>query len=346
MKHMRHSLLLAAVLLTVVGCQRRQLVDGRDLGEVCTVRFQGSSVEVQSSTKATLVNLPAGSTVRIVAYQRQSEGQGLPNLGSDTWKATSTYKVMDDGSFEPCLVDDSGVEQSGSAADMELYNGEYDFYAYSTARKLEADNQTVKGVGHGEDFLGTYLGSQTINRSSSTVNLEFEHECSKLTFSVVPSADLECTDLTATKVSMKKMATTPAADYTIGGDLTKTVGDETSVCEINSFSYLDESQKQNGAVGSGIFLPKSSGTIPAEFTVSIDGKPYTLSAELPEMEFTKGNNYKFTALVTPRGLELFLKVVSWNEVTIDTSMGGVPEGSVLIGSWSDVQWSTSLGGSN
>lgn len=344
MMKVRHSLLLAAALMAVVGCQRRQLVDWRDLSEVCTVRFQGGSIEVQSSSKANLVNLPTGSTVRIVAYQRQSDGQGDPNLGSDTWKATSTYKVIEDGSFVPCLVDDSGVEQSGVAEGMELYNGVYDFYAYSTARKLEADNQTVKGVAHGEDFIGSYLGSQTINRSSSTVNLEFEHECSKLTFSVVPSEDMVCGDLTARKVSLKKMSTTPAADYTIGGDLTPTVGDETSVCELSSFSYIDEQQKGEGAVGSGIFLPKASGTIPADFTVSIDGKEYELSAELPEMAFTKGNNYKFTALVTPRGLELYLKVVSWNEVNIDTDMGGVPEGSVLIRSWDDVQWSTSMGG--
>lgn len=344
MKHMRHSLLLAAVLLTVVGCQRRQLVDGRDLGEVCTVRFQGSSVEVQSSTKATLVNLPAGSTVRIVAYQRQSEGQGDPNLASDTWKATSTYKVMDDGSFEPCLVDDSGVEQSGSADDMELYNGEYDFYAYSPARKMEADNQTVKGVSHGEDFLGAYIGSQTISRSSSTVSLEFEHECSKVTFSVVPSSGLESDDLSARVVTLHQVAVSPAGDYTLGEDLTPTVGDETSTGTITSFSYIDEQQKGEGVTGSAIFLPKLAGEVKGEFTISVNGAEDTFEATLSSMAFEKGNNYRFRAVVGPSEVTLYMKVDSWNPGSLDTSIGGSPDGYVQIAQWSNVSWSTSIGG--
>lgn len=345
MTKMKRYLVVAAALLAVAGCQRRPLEWGDPAGENCRVRFRaGSLAEVlpapeTSKASGQLVPLPEGATVRVVAYQRQGDGQGSPDPSLDTWKASSTYKV-ESGDLVPCLVSDDGAAIPGDAEGMELHNGTYDFYAYSAARKLEADNRTVKGVGHGEDFMGAFVGSQTINRSSSTVSLEFEHECAKITFAIVPADGMQCEDLTATSVKLKKLAAAPAADYTIGGDLVPSVGGEESVGEITTFAYKDDGQKGQGASGSGIFLPKTAGTVPAEFTVRVNSTSYRLTAELPEIAFKKGNNYRFTAKVKQTSVELVLTVLPWDtsEWGDGTEIGGFPDQTITVGEWSGVSW--------
>ena len=218
MAKLNRFLLIGFLFLTVAGCQRRSLVDGDPSGGSCEVHFSAGSLDIVADGTATKapgdkVALTPGSTVRVVAYRRTVAGQAAPDLTQDKWIATATYKVQSDGTtLVACAVLDDGTEDpAGQAAGMELSNGTYDFYAYSAARKLEADNRTVKGVGHGEDFLGVYLGNRTISRSASTVQLDFEHECTKLTFSVVEADGMSCDDLAVSKVALKRLATAPAA---------------------------------------------------------------------------------------------------------------------------------------
>lgn len=345
MTKMKQYLLVAIALLAVVGCQRRSLLGDDPAGEACLVRFQAKDNVGVESKAATYSNLAEGSTVCVVAYQRGSVGQASPDLANDTWKATSTYKVESNGDLVPCHVTADGTIDTGNASPakgMELNNGIYDFYAYSPARQLESDNKSVKGVGHYEDFMGAYVGSQTISRSSATVALTFEHKCAKLSFTVKPVSGMTCSDLFVDKADVQQMATTPAGDYTLGGDLTPTVGTTTDVGTISDFSYLDPSQKGNGASGSAIFLPKSAGTVPAEFYVKVNGVSYLLKADLPSMVFEKSKNYMFTMLVKQGEIELTLAVASWNTVADSFELGG-DNGHILIGSWSDVDWSGSIG---
>lgn len=351
MNKRRRCFLIGALFLTVVGCQRRPLAGDDPAGESCEVRFSAGSLNIEATeTKAPgdKVALEAGSTVRVAAYRRTVEGQTQPDLTQDKWIATATYKVQADGTtMVACEVDDNGEElanPAGTAKGMELGNGVYDFYAYSTARKLEADNRTVKGVGHGEDFLGAFVGSRTVNRSSSTVQLDFEHECAKLTFSVVPAEGMSCDDLSVSKVVLKKLATAPAADYTIGGDLAASVGDETSTGEITAFDYIDQTDKGKGALGSGIFLPKSLGTVPVEFTLTVNSIAYLLKAELPALALAKGNNYTFTARVKKGSVDLVLNVLSWDEVGQLLPDFGGDNGTIEIGSWGGIDWSGGVGG--
>ncbi|MCC8062070.1 MAG: fimbrillin family protein, partial [Rikenellaceae bacterium] len=323
---MKQYLLVAVALLAVVGCQRRPLGGDDPAGEACLVRFQAKNeVEVDMGSKAaTSSNLPAGSTVRVVAYQRGSAGQTNPNLASDTWKETSTYKVQGDGSLVPCHVTADGAVDAGNAnpaKGMELNNGVYDFYAYSPARQLESDHKSVKGVGHYEDFMGAYVGSQTINRSSSTVALVFEHKCTKLSFTVKSVNGMVCSDLFADSAVVRQMATVPAGDYTLGGDLAATVGAAADTGIIRTFSYLDAAQKGNGAFGSAIFLPKAAGEVPAEFYIKVNGVRYLLKAKLPSIVFAKSNNYMFTLRVKQGEVELTLKVASWSAVAQNSELG-------------------------
>lgn len=318
------------------------------------VRFQAENlVEVKPGSKAApvQVDLAPGSTVLVVAYQRQSSTQAAPDLARDEWKATSTYKVLDDHTLAPCHVNADGTENTTvvtPAKGMELHNGTYDFYAYSPARQLGADKKTVAGVGHYEDFMGASALNRQISRSSSTVALAFEHESAKVSFTVAPVAPadggLACSDLFADSVVLKKIATAPAADYTIGGNLAPTVGTAADSGVIRSFAYLDAAHKGNGASGSGIFLPKSSGTVPAEFYIKVNGIRYLMEAELPAMAYEKGHNYLFTARVKAGSVDLVLNIVSWNHVVQNNPDMGADNGSIQIGSWGGIDWSGSMGG--
>lgn len=343
---MKRCLVIAAAAVWVLaGCQRRTIFDGV-AGESCEIHFSAGSLQLEAATKAD-VALEAGSTVRVVAYQRSGgAGQSDPALATDIFKAEATYKVQSDGTtLVPCDVDDEGVEiATAGAKGMELGNGTYDFYAYSPARKIEGDNQTVKGVAHGTDFLGAFVGSQVINRSSTSVLLLFEHECAKITFSVQPvEGGIESSDLFADSVVLHSLAVSPAGDYTIGGDLTPTVGGTDDKGVLKTFSYLDPSQKGKGASGSGIFLPKSAGPVPAEFYVKIGNARYKLTAELPSRAFEKGNDYRFTARVKNGSIDLTLDVLSWNEVDQDLGGFGGPNGTILVGTWGNVDWSGAVG---
>ncbi len=351
MAKLNRFLLIGFLFLTVAGCQRRSLMDGDPSGGSCEVHFSAGSLDIVADGTATKapgdkVALTPGSTVRVVAYRRTVAGQAAPDLTQDKWIATATYKVQSDGTtLVACAVLDDGTEDpAGQAAGMELSNGTYDFYAYSAARKLEADNRTVKGVGHGEDFLGVYLGNRTISRSASTVQLDFEHECTKLTFSVVEADGMSCDDLAVSKVALKRLATAPAADYTIGGDLAPTVGTDASTGEITSFSYIDPQDKGAGSIGSKIFLPKSLGTIPAEFTLTVNSVAYLLKAELPAIALEKGNNYLFTARVKPGSVDLILNVLSWDDVRLSLPNFGGDNSSIAIGSWGNIDWTGGVGG--
>lgn len=347
---MKQYLLVTVALLAVMGCQRRPLGGDDPVGEACVVRFQAENlVEVESASKATTqVDLTPGSTVRVIAYQRQGSGQANPDLTKDLWKATSTYKVQSDFTLVPCNVNDDGTENTtvGTAAKgMELHNGTYDFYAYSPARKLETDNQTVSGLGHYEDFMGAYTWSQTISRSSSTVALAFEHECAKVTFTIVHDVGMSSSDLFVDDVVLRKIATTdPVVTYTIGGDLTPTVGTTADTGIIRTFAYVDATKKGDGAFGHAIFLPKDKETIPAEFYIKVNDTHYLLKADLPEMAFEKGHNYMYTAKVKQGSVDLVLNVVSWNHVVQNNSDMGADNGSILIGSWGGIDWSGSMGG--
>lgn len=351
---MKQYLLVVVALLAVVGCQRRPLNGDDPAGEACVVRFQAENlVEVKSASKATTqVDLTPGSTVRVIAYQRQSTTQANPDLTKDVWKATSTYKVQNDFTLTPCHVNDDGTVNTtvGTAAKgMELHNGTYDFYAYSPARKLETDNQSVKGLGHYEDFMGAYSWSQTISRSSSTVALAFEHECAKVTFTVVHDVGMTSSDLFADSVVLRCLApvtNAPAVvvNYKIGGDLAPTVGTKADTGIIRTFTYVDAAQKGDGASGHAIFLPKGKAVIPAEFYIKVNKTHYLLKAELPAMAYEKGHNYIYTARVKEGSVDLVLNVVSWNHVAQNNPDMGADNGSIRIGSWGGIDWSGSMGG--
>lgn len=343
---MKQYLLVVAGLLAVVGCQRKTFDEVDPEGSSCAVRFHAESIAVVPESKATTTSpLPKGATVSVLAFQRKVETAA--DLANDFLKGFCTYAVQSDGSLTPVSVDADGKPDGGTApSGMELNSGKYDFYAFSPARKLEADNRTVKGIGHYQDFMGVYLGSESVGRSNNTIALKFEHESAKVTFNVKSATGMSCDSLFADSVVLRNVGVPvdPASGgYTIGGDIAPTVGTVNDSIVVRKFSYIDPAKKADGATGYEITLPKSSGAIPLDFYVKVNKTRYLMSATLPAMAFEKGHNYIFTARVKRGSVELTLKVASWNAVALNDAALGDGNGEILVGSWGNIEWGTAMG---
>ncbi|MDE5944382.1 MAG: fimbrillin family protein [Rikenella sp.] len=355
---MKRCLLLAASLLVVAGCQRRSLEDPANGS--CEIRFSAGGLDVSGSaadrvaTKATEVLMTPDSTVRVIARRRAS-GQTSADPSQGVQVAEATYKVQADGTtLVPCKVDDDGKEVALGAGEtakgIELGNGSYDFYAYSPARKLGADEKTVSGVSHGIDWLGC-VKTASVSRTNSKVELLFDHKCSKLSFTVkfddamVGEANQ---GLEVKKVTLSGVAPSPV-NYTIGSDLTPGTGAAGNtfvvgvVDKTTSGTHRDPTDTEDQlAVASGIVLPKTTGNVNGEFVLTMGGKDYTLKAKDLPLTFEQGKHYTFTMISKRAAIELVLTVSPWNEATWGdaTGIGGYPEYSVIVGTWVVPTWGT------
>ena len=315
---------------------------------------------VPNSTKAE-VPLPKGATVCVAAFQRAAGG-ATPAPQSDIWKASNTYAVQADGSLAASLTDDGGNPAAGSAPDMELHSGTYDFYAYSPALKTEADKYTVKGVSHYTDFMGALLSGRAVSRSTARVDLKFEHKCSKVRFNVVTAADMANSSLEADSTVLYKMAVSPARDFTLGGDLLSTLGGDADTCLLKRVEAAADAKSSSVWE---VLLPKSNGSFDADFYLKVSGIRYLLKArDIPAMSFGKGTQYIFNAVVRKGSVSLVLNVAAWDAVPENVNAGeggGAGSGSweegggnagggsganhgIEIGRWDNVDWSGSLGG--
>lgn len=349
-----------AVLLTLISCRKEpqgEITDG-----ICQVRFSAPGpVDAASRLTKAAVRLPQGATVCVAAYQRTAGG-AAPAPQTDMWRASNTYAVQADGSLAASLADAAGNPAAGDAADMELHTGTYDFYAYSPALKPEEDHYTVKGVTHYTDFMGALVPARAVSRSASSVNLLFEHKCSKVRFNVVTAAGMDNSSLAADSVVLYKMAVSPAQDFTLGGDLVPTQGGDADTCLLKRVESADDNKSTSVW---DIVLPKSSGSFDADFHLKINGVRYVLKAQgIPAMSLSKGVQHIFSAVVRKGSVDLVLNVASWDAVSGEVNGGagsGAGSGSwdegdgnvgggsganhgIVIGRWENVDWNGGVGG--
>lgn len=133
-------------------------------------------------------------------------------------------------------------------------------------------------------------------------------------------------------------------DYTLGADLSATLGGDNDTCVIRHFAYLDDTKKGQGQWGAEVTLPKNAGPSDLNFHIRVNNYKYLLKASLPILAFQKGQNYIFTVRVKQGSVDLSLNIVSWDKIAQDNPNMGDDNGSILIGSWSNVDWSGSMGG--
>ncbi|MCC8062953.1 MAG: fimbrillin family protein [Rikenellaceae bacterium] len=355
----KHYLAVIAALVTLIGCSKEPSGEIGPEG-ACTVRFRGAgrSEAIPVASKAT-VPVPQGVTVGVLAYQHAG---GAADVTQDVFREWKTYVTGAGGILTPGLADDAGNSVAGDAAAMELSNGTYDFYAYSPALKLESDHYTIKGIGHYTDFMGAAVPARTVSRSAADVDLLFEHKCSKIRFNVKTIGGMDNSSLEAEKVILNKMAVSPAADFTVGGDIVPTVGADADACTLEQVEPAADNKSTSVW---GILLPKSGGAFDGKFFLTIEGKRYMLQArDIPAMSFLKSTQYIFTALVREGSVSLVLNVASWDAVSgsvdagegdgtgTDSWGGGSGETGgqagtnhgIEVGRWDDVDWSGGMGG--
>lgn len=357
---LKQYLAVAAALVTLIGC-RKDPSEGTLPEGVCAVRFySGGQAEVVPHRSKSTVPMAQGTTVGVLAYQRS--GSAAADVTADIFKAMKTYVAGSGGVLTPGLTDDSGDVVAGDADGMELHNGTYDFYAYSPAMKIEADHCTVKGIGHGTDFMAAVVPAQTVSRSASDVELVFEHKCSKVRFNVKMTADMADNLLAAEKAVLSQMAVSPAADYVLGGDIAPSLGTADDVCTLGR---VDPSSDGKSVSVWDVVLPKSSGAFAGDFYLTVGGVDYVLKAkDIPAMSLGKGVQYIFTAVVRQGSVDLVLNVASWDAVSGSVNAGeGGSAGSgswedgsgetggnagtdhgIVIGSWDNIDWNGTMGG--
>ncbi|MGL5920517.1 MAG: BF2992 family fimbrillin-A clan protein, partial [Bacteroidales bacterium] len=83
--------------------------------------------------------IPAGSTIRVIAYKRKSSGS-TPNTANDIFISSQSYQLTSSNILTPVNVNSDGEIISGNASEMYLTSGEYDFYAYSPAIPMLNDS--------------------------------------------------------------------------------------------------------------------------------------------------------------------------------------------------------------
>lgn len=356
----KYYLAVIAALVTLIGCSKEPSGEIEPEG-ACTVRFRGAgrSEAIPVASKA-IVPVPQGVTVGVLAYQR--DGGGAADITADVFREWKTYVTGAGGILTPGQADDAGNPVAGDAAAMELSNGTYDFYAYSPALKLESDHYTIKGIGHYTDFMGAAVPARAVSRSAADVDLLFEHKCSKIRFNVKTIDGMDNSSLEAEKVMLNKMAVSPAADFTVGGDIVPTLGADADACTLEQVEPAADNKSTSVW---GILLPKNSGAFGGKFFLTIEGKRYMLQArDIPAMSFLKSTQYIFTALVREGSVSLVLNVASWDAVSgsVDAGEGdgagtdpwgggsgetggqaGTNHG-IEVGRWDNVDWSGGMGG--
>lgn len=356
----KHYLAVIAALVTLIGCSKEPAGEIGPEG-ACTVRFRGAgrSEAIPVASKA-IVPVPQGMTVGVLAYQRG--GSGAADITADVFREGKTYVTGAGGILTPGQADDAGNPVAGDAAAMELSNGTYDFYAYSPALKLESDHYTIKGIGHYTDFMGAVVPGRAVSRSAADVDLLFEHKCCKIRFNVKTIDGMDNSSLEAEKVILNKMAVSPAADFTVGGDIVPTLGADADACTLEQVEPAIDNKSTSVW---DILLPKSSGAFDGKFFLTIEGKRYMLQArDIPAMSFLKSTQYIFTALVREGSVSLVLNVASWDAVSGSVDAGGGngtgtdPWGGgsgetggqagtnhgIEVGRWDNVDWSGGMGG--
>lgn len=138
-------------------------------------------------------NLAPGSTVRVLAYTRRAAGAAA-DIERDTYVAEATYRVKDDYSLEPCVVDGMTGVATGTAgaSPMRLRTGTYDFYALTPALSLTGHKEA--SVAHGTDYACSLTAACAVatrqDVSTQTVVLAtLERKCSRLAFSITRKAE-------------------------------------------------------------------------------------------------------------------------------------------------------------
>ena len=336
MKHTGKWIIL--LLFGLISCTAGDVVEssGQD-NEYVELHVQAPAVGNRIDTRASEENLPAGATVRVVAYQRQSGSLNVPVDYSVTAPtAQATYVVNADGTLTQCTVDVNGKKTDGVPELFYVYKGTYDFYAVSPARPLVLDESKyqIKGLLRNEDVMTSIGTGMSVTVSNATVTLEtFVRKCARVIFKVIPAATTKIglKKLTAKSVQLSSMSAESGS--IVPGKVESITPTAVSTAVFSNFivvSSADDPKKLGLTQATNLVLPKSSASIGVRVTLDYQdendaaAKEKTLQATLDAMAFEAGKSYVVSLTVDNNSSALNWTISDWNTKVEETddNMGG------------------------
>ena len=291
-------------------------------------------------------NLAPGSTVRVLAYTRRAAGAAA-DIERDTYVAEATYRVKDDYSLEPCVVDGMTGVATGTAgaSPMRLRTGTYDFYALTPALSLTGHKEA--SVAHGTDYACSLTAACAVatrqDVSTQTVVLAtLERKCSRLAFSITRKAE-NVAKAVINSVELSGIARSPAAALLCENLPT---GTNDGGYEFPQGTFVQGAEPYQYS-GTDEVLPKSDAAFDLQMSVTFNeaDRATDLQATVPAMAFDTGKRYNFDLSLQGGFIVLTLQVTPWNVDPVwDTSVGEPPYASVVVGSWEIREWSGEIGG--
>ena len=316
-------------------------------GAVSSVSRAGASgLSSGGATRAIPENLAPGSTVRVLAYTRRAAGAAA-DIERDTYVAEATYRVKDDYSLEPCVVDGMTGVATGTAgaSPMRLRAGAYDFYALTPALSLTGHKEA--SVAHGTDYACSLTAACAVatrqDVSTQTVVLAtLERKCSRLAFSITRKAE-NVAKAVINSVELSGIARSPAAALLCENLPT---GTNDGGYEFPQGTFVQGAEPYQYS-GTDEVLPKSDAAFDLQMSVTFNeaDRATDLQATVPAMAFDPGKRYNFDLSLQGGFIVLTLQVTPWNVGPVwDTSVGEPPYASVVVGSWEIREWSGEIGG--
>lgn len=319
MWNLRNTLTPLLFVLLVIGCTTEEPVvpalpdapeSAAGAQPVCFSLCESSATPVATRAQSPL---PAGETVRVLVYLTGA-------MSAASFVAENTYLVDPNrgGRLTPCTVDETGMV-TGLGEELFLLPGRsYDIHAYSPALP-SADHQTVTGIGHGTDLLGSKL-TLILQKFTPDITLEpLVHQCALMDFTIqADPADPSVLDLSAESVRLTSMSRTPGS-YTLGSATGVSPNGTTrdATVQIEAFNKLTDTQIS----ASQVVLPKAAGNFTLELDVLINGTKYSLSAPVNNLALQTKTKYSWVVTCQRQGITLSFSVSPWQNDTFNSKVG-------------------------
>lgn len=286
-----------------IGCTRDN-ISVEPSGERAIVHFGPAWIADQSvlSKAGQAAKLPQGSTIRIVAYLRSSDG--IPaDLSVDTPVEQATYIVTDDqGNLAPCIVQEDGsLDQLSPGNELKLYRGAYDFYILSPALPLDASEGYKATVPNGTDFATAVKRNVAITGSQNNTILlpVMVRKCARIRIAV--KRETGYATLTALTVNSVILPTRPSAGTYAPGEGNISVGTATSdyTPDISFSGTLADGLLSDGKC---YVLPQVKGKgldMAFDLNMTIGGinSIKKLKGNVPDRELLPGRSYTVTLTI-------------------------------------------------
>lgn len=336
MKHIGKWIIL--LFSGLISCTAGDVVEptGQE-NEYVELHVQAPAVGNRIDTRASEENLPAGATVRVVAYQRPSGKLNVPvDYAVTAPTAQATYVVNADGTLTQCTVDADGKKTDGTPELFYVYKGTYDFYAISPAcpLTLDASKYQVQGLSRNEDVMTSIGTGMPVTVSNATVTLEtFVRKCARVIFKVIPAATTKIAlkKLTAKSVELSSMSAESGS--IVPGKVESITPTAVSTAVFSNFIAVpsaDDPKKLGLTQATNLVLPKSNASIGVRVTLDYQDendtavKEKTLQATLDAMAFEAGKSYVVSLTVDNNSSALNWTISDWNTKVEETddNMGG------------------------